>query len=97
MRFTDSLLDIKEDVLTNGITVTHSSTDSMLNVLNNLADVDVQKLDLYNIVGQHIKSVTAEQGNQRHIKIPVHALATGTYIAKISTSNGILTTKLIIE
>ena len=97
LRFTDSLLDIKEDVLTNGITVTHSSTDSMLNVLNNLADVDVQKLDLYNIVGQHITSVKAEQGNQRHIKIPVHALATGTYIAKILTSNGILTTKLIIE
>lgn len=96
LRFTDSLLDVKDQVSVTGITITHSASDSMLNVLNS-TDIEVQKLDLYNIVGQHIKSVKVEQGLQPHTKIPVDALATGTYIAKVTTSVGVLTTKLIIE
>lgn len=97
LRFTSALLNVNNNSLANGISITHSKSDSMLNILNNLSGVDVQKLDLYNILGQHIKSIKVEEGGLHHIRIPVQALATGTYIAKITASNGILTTKIIIE
>lgn len=97
LRFTDSTLTVKDNTLAAGISVTHSANDSMLNIVNNLDSVEIQKVDLYNLLGQQIKSVKVENGNQHHIRIPVSALATGTYIAKISSSDGIYSTKIIIE
>ena len=97
LRFTDSALTTKENKLAAGLSVTHSTNDSMLNMVNNLPDVEILKVDLYNIVGQLIKSVNVEEGYQHHIKIPVNSLQTGTYIAKITSSNGVYTTKIILE
>src|SRR5690606_17944722 len=70
LRFTSALLNVNNNSLANGISITHSKSDSMLNILNNLSGVDVQKLDLYNIVGQHIKSIKVEEGGLHHIRIP---------------------------
>lgn len=97
LRFTDSLLTVNDNNLADGITLTHSSSDAMLNILNNVLDAEIQKVDLYNIIGQHIKTVKIDEGYQQHIRVPVNSLTTGTYIAKITTSAGIYTTKIILE
>jgi hypothetical protein len=57
----------------------------------------VQTVDLYNLLGQSIRTWEVKNADQKKIQIPVTNVSTGTYIVKVHTTKGDLSSKIIIE
>lgn len=90
-------LSTAEFGLSEGILVAHTSANSMLNIKNMLNDATVEKVSLYNILGQCIKTWSVDGQDQQHIQLPVQSLATGTYIVRVKTDKGEISKKTIIN
>ena len=69
----------------------------MITINNNLLDATVQTVDLYNMLGQSIRTWEVKNNNQSKIQIPVNNVSTGTYIVKVHTSKGDISKKIIID
>ena len=69
----------------------------MLVINNNLLDLTVEKVTLFNILGQSLATWKVENQEQQNIQIPVKNINAGVYIAKIKTSNGNMSKKIIIN
>jgi len=74
-----------------------ADSNHILNIKNNISDVRVESVLLYNILGQSIAKWDVENEEQRNIKIPVEHIRSGTYIVKLKTSDGSLSKKVIIR
>ncbi len=98
LRFTDKTLGIKGNVTNdNAIKITHIQNNNTLIINNKLTDVTVEKITLFNILGQSIASWTTENLEQQNIQIPIKTQNSGVYIAKVKTTKGDLNKKIIIN
>jgi hypothetical protein len=65
-----------------------------LNIQNNDTETTVEKVYLFNLLGQKIASWDVE--NKINIQIPIRNISQGTYIVKVKTSSRDVATKIIV-
>lgn len=97
LEFTNKTLSIDEkNIKDYGIKIMHLQNGNSLVINNSSLDVIVQKITLFNILGQSINTWKVENQNQQDIKLPIKKISTGIYIAKIQTSKGDFSKKIVI-
>jgi hypothetical protein len=97
LRYGSKTLGIDENnISTNDIKINHLQNDNILIINNNSLDVQVQKVTLFNIMGQSISTWKIENQEQENIQIPIKSIKSGIYIAELKTSEGELSKKIII-
>jgi hypothetical protein len=97
LRFTNGLLGVNHVNAANNIFVAYANTQSTLNIKNNLTDVSVETVALFNMLGQQVSVWNVENQDQHNVMIPVKNLATGTYIVKMKTTSGDISKKIIVK
>lgn len=93
----EDALSAAEFGLESGIIIAHTQANSTLNIKNMLNDANVEKVTLFNILGQSIKTWGVDGQDQKNIQLPIQSLATGTYIVRIKTDKGEISKKTIIN
>ncbi len=93
----EKTLGVEENTIANDIKILFAQDSHMLKINNNLVDTSVEKVTLYNINGQAIATWKIENQNQQNIQIPVNSISSGVYIAKLKTTTGELSKKIIIH
>jgi hypothetical protein len=98
LRFTDKTLAVKETAIINGndIVISHQKNSNTLAVHNSSTDIIIQKVVLYNMIGQTISTWKVENQSQERIQLPLKKVSAGVYVAKLQTTNGTLSKKIII-
>ena len=81
--------DSNEDILV------HYSNKTLI-INNNAVDTTVNKVSLFNILGQAIENQKTESQEQQNIQIPIKNVSSGVYIAKLKTSEGVEISKKVI-
>ena len=81
----------------NAIQIAHIQNSSTLKITNNLTETSVEKVTLFNILGQSIADWKIENQDQQDIRIPIKNISSGIYIVKIKTNKGETSKKLIIK
>jgi trimeric autotransporter adhesin len=95
---TEKTLTVDENnAVSNKIAITHIQDSNTLKINNNSAETTVEKVTLLNINGQVIANWKIENQDQQNIQVPIKTVTRGVYIAKISTTTGELSKKLIIK
>jgi trimeric autotransporter adhesin len=97
LRFQNLSLGNPNFNLNDGIIVAYTSADDMLNIKNNLTDVIVEKVTLYNLLGQSISNWDVADEDQQNIQLPIQNLSAGTYIVKVITDKGESSKKIILN
>ncbi|MFN3753551.1 LamG-like jellyroll fold domain-containing protein [Flavobacterium sp.] len=92
-----SALGTVENELQNGVGVTHSQTDNMINISNELQEVSIKSVALYNLIGQQVITWKIDNQNQVEMHLPVTGVSAGGYIVKIITDKGNITKKILIK
>ncbi len=95
LRFVDKTLKVT-DTKINDIKVAHIQNGNIILINNKLSDVTVEKVTLFNILGQSIATWKVENQEQQNIQIPIKNINPGVYIAKLKTSKGNMSKKIII-
>ena len=97
LRFADKTLAVDKNSANNDdIKINHIQDNNILVINNNSLDVLVQKVILFNILGQSISTWKIKNQEQQNIQIPIKNSSSGIYIAKVKTSRGDLNKKIII-
>jgi len=97
LRYGAKTLGIDENSKNNNdIQINYLQSSNMLIINNNSLDSSIQKATLFNILGQYISTWKIENQEQQNIQIPIKNLSSGIYIAKVKTSNGDFSKKIII-
>lgn len=81
----------------NAIQIVYTNSNDVLNIKNNLIDATVEKIELYNMLGQKIGTWSVKDQDQNNIQLPIKNSSTGTYIVKIKTTKGDTSRKIIIN
>ena len=92
-----SLGTIDNQQANHGISVIHSQANKMINIKNELQEVTVKSVSLYNILGQEVTTWKMDNQNQSDIQLPVSGINSGTYIVKVITDGGEVTKKIIVN
>ncbi|MBC7845782.1 MAG: choice-of-anchor D domain-containing protein [Flavobacterium sp.] len=95
LRFKDKNLNVEQNPI-DEIKIVHIQNGNLILINNNLMDANVEKVTLYNILGQSISTWKIENQDQQNIRIPVKNINSGVFIAKIKTSKGEISKKIII-
>ncbi|MEK8180954.1 LamG-like jellyroll fold domain-containing protein [Flavobacterium buctense] len=90
-------LGTNENELPYGVGVTHTQIDNMVNINNELAEVAIKSVSLYNLLGQQVITWDIKNQNQTVMHLPINGLSTGGYIVKITTDKGDITKKILIK
>lgn len=96
LRFIDKTLKVEENSISDNIQIRHIQNGNKLIINNNLLNVKVEKVTLFNILGQSISSWEIENQEQQNIQIPIESIIPGVYIAKLKTSEGEISKKVIV-
>jgi hypothetical protein len=83
--------------VTHGISVIHSQSNNMINIKNELQEVNVKSVTLFNLLGQQVTEWKIDNQNQADLQLQVSGVSTGTYIVKVLTDGGIITKKVLIK
>ncbi len=97
LRFSSTSLDTNDFDLSQEVLVKFTNSNDMITINNGTLDASVQTVDLYNMLGQSIRTWEVKNADQKKIQIPVTNVSTGTYIVKVHTTKGDLSSKIIIE
>ena len=98
LRFKDKTLGTNEQIKNeHDIIILHSQNRNALVINNKLLDTTVQEVTLFNILGQAVAKWEVENQSQENIQLPIKKVNSGVYIAKIKTSTGVLSKKIIIK
>jgi hypothetical protein len=97
LRFTSTSLDTNDFDLSEDVLVKFTNSNDTITINNGTLDETVQTVDLYNMLGQSIRTWEVKNADQKKIQIPVTNVSTGTYIVKVHTTKGDLSSKIIIE
>lgn len=96
LTFTDKTLSVPNLKENTEIIILYSDNNKTLNIRNNTSDSTVNSVNLYNMLGQSIAKWNVENSQQTNIQIPIKNLSSGVYIAKVKTTNGHLSKKIIV-
>ena len=98
LRFTDKTLRVESNVVNdNTIKIAHIQKGNILLITNPLVDNTVEKVTLFNILGQSISTWKIENQDQQNIQIPIKSISSGIYIAKLKTTKGELSKKIVVH
>ena len=92
-----SLLSNDEVDLNTGITIAYANTSNILNIKNNVVDATVEKVTLFNLLGQLVATFDVKDQNQQNIQLPIKDLSSGTYIVKVKTDKGETSRKIVFN
>jgi hypothetical protein len=92
-----SALGTNDNELQHGVTVTHSQTDNMVNINNELQEVTIKSVALYNLLGQQVTNWELDNLNQSKMHLPVSGVTAGGYIVKIITNKGGINKKILVQ
>ena len=87
----------KEESLIEALDVNFENTNQVLQITNSDSTTTVNKVHLYNLVGQLVNTWDVRNENQNNIQIPMTSNSTGVYIVKVETSNGSFSKKISIK
>jgi hypothetical protein len=96
LRFTDKSLG----VITNNpkdVAIGFAQNTNTLTINNTLADLTIEKVVLFNILGQSVGTWDVSKQEQQNIKVLVKGVSAGVYIAKIKTSKGFMSKKILVK
>ena len=94
---TTALETTDNEIVDHGITVIHSQANNMINIKNELQEVTVKSVSLYNLLGQDVMNWNITNENQAKIELQITNLSTGTYIVKVITEGGDITKKILVK
>ncbi|WP_426095578.1 LamG-like jellyroll fold domain-containing protein [Flavobacterium sp. DSR2-3-3] len=97
LRFTDKTLGIGDNTINNNDITAYLKNSNSLIINNNILDVMVKEVSLFNTIGQSIISWKIENQEQHNIQLPIKKISAGVYIAKIQTTKGNFSKKIIIH
>jgi len=83
--------------LENGIDIAYYSSSNILSIKNNVIDTTVEKVSLFNMLGQLVNEFDVKDQNQQNIQVFIRDLSTGTYIVKVKTDKGDTSKKIIFN
>ena len=86
----------KKNKKVDDVNVTNLKGKNAIEINNKSAETNLQKVTLYNMNGQSVATWEIEDQLQQNIQLPVKNLSSGVYIARIQTTNGNFSKKLII-
>jgi hypothetical protein len=97
LRYSDKTLGVDDTTIKNAdLKITHIRNGNILLINNMFVDNAVEKVTLFNVLGQSISTWKIENQDQQNIQIPIKNLSSGIYVAKVKTSNGDFSKKIII-
>lgn len=96
LRFTDKTLKVEQNSVRD-IDVEYIQNKNMLVINNTKSDATVEKVTLFNILGQTISSWKIENQDQQNIQIPIKNISSGIFIAQLKTTEGELSKKIIVR
>jgi len=97
LRFSNGTLGINDNQTNNGISITHSQNNAMINIKNQSLNSTINSVMLFNTIGQVISTWNIENGNQDNFGLQVSNIASGTYIVKVMTDKGAIAKKIIVN
>ena len=99
LRFTtsNSTLGTEQEEVQNSLTISNSQANQTINIKNELQDVAVKSVYLFNLLGQQVTNWTIDNPNQNNIELAVTGVSTGAYIVKVITDKGDVTKKILIK
>jgi hypothetical protein len=86
----------KKNKKSDDIKVTNLQGKNTIEINNKSAETNLQKVTLYNMNGQSVATWMIEDQSQPNIQLPIKNLSSGIYIARIQTTNGDISKKIII-
>ena len=96
LRFKDKSLKVEQNSISDKIQINHIQNGNKLIIKNNSLDVTAEKVTLYNILGQSVATWKTENQEQQNIQIPINNVSSGVYIAKLKTSEGEISKKVVV-
>jgi len=96
LRFKDKTLKVEQNSISDNIQIKHIQNGNKLIINNNSLDVTAEKVTLYNILGQSVATWKTENQEQQNIQIPINNMSSGVYIAKLKTSEGEISKKVVV-
>jgi hypothetical protein len=97
LRFADKTLGVvKNNNDNNDIQILHIQNGNFLEIKNKSIGSMIEKVTLYNILGQTISTWKIENQEQQNINIPIKTVSFGIYIAKLKTSVGEISKKIMV-
>ena len=98
LRYGDKTLSVdKNSIDTDELKITYIQNSNLLIINNILSNEAVEKVALFNILGQSVSSWKIENQDQQNIQIPIKNMDSGIYIAKLKTSKGELSKKIVVR
>ena len=96
LRFNNQILANPNFNIGNTISVAYLQNASELQIKNSNA-LSIEKVILFNILGQNVQTWNVENPTQDNILLPVGKVSAGTYIVRIQTNSGTISKKIIIK
>jgi hypothetical protein len=91
-------LSVEENsIKDNDIKISYIKNTNNLIINNTSSFATVEKVTLFNILGQSISSWKIENQEQQNIQIPIKSITSGIYIAKLKTAEREVSKKIIIN
>jgi hypothetical protein len=87
----------ENSIITNEPKIAYIQNSNTLVINNSVSNDVVEKVTLFNILGQSISSWDIENQDQQNIQIPIKSMDSGIYIAKLQTSKGELSKKIAVR
>jgi hypothetical protein len=97
LRFADKTLKVDDFTLAENILIYFTNNTKTLNIMNNFIDGTVNKVFLFNLLGQSITNWDVEDQKQNNIQIPIKNVPSGVYIVKVKTTKGLFSKKIVIR
>jgi hypothetical protein len=88
--------EVKENKNPKNLKMSHLQGKNVFYIDNSSQETSIKKVILYNMNGQSIATWDIEDQSLQNIQLPIKNLSSGVYIAKIYTSAGELSKKIII-
>jgi hypothetical protein len=85
------------DIIANEPKIAYIQNSNILIINNSVSNDAVEKVALFNILGQSISTWKIENQDQQNIQIPIKSMDSGIYIAKLQTSKGELSKKIVVR
>lgn len=98
LRYGGKTLGVDENsIVTNEPKISYIQNSNTLVINNSTSNEAVEKVALFNILGQSISTWKIENQDQQNIQIPFKSMDSGIYIAKLQTSKGELSKKIVVR
>lgn len=98
LRYGGKTLGVDENsIVTNEPKISYIQNSNTLVINNSASNEAVEKVALFNILGQSISTWKIENQDQQNIQIPFKSMDSGIYIAKLQTSKGELSKKIVVR